>query len=265
MWYSISFFSFCLFIIFFFLFLVLVLRIFIHSCSCCCSCACLFGGSWLLFVEFSFPSPVEDRSHLAIVLFVCALLRPSLFSFLFSSSLACCSFYFSLVISFTCHPLHLPIPTQQPPALIYHTFLAPSSTNPEADANIVRQPNSPQRGSFPLDHDAECQPIMKQYLRCLRAHRGVNDDECRMLSKNYLVCRMERCGPFFFSPFFLFPFLFPFFVFPFFLFPFVLCPFLFPSSFPFLPLARRVVELTDHHSEQKSHGPRRNEKPRFRI
>lgn len=33
---------------------------------------------------------------------------------------------------------------------------------------------------------------MKQYLRCLRAHRGVNDDECRMLSKSYLVCRMER-------------------------------------------------------------------------
>lgn len=51
---------------------------------------------------------------------------------------------------------------------------------------------SPERGSFPLDHDAECQPIMKAYLRCLRAHRGVNDDECRMLSKSYLVCRMER-------------------------------------------------------------------------
>ena len=33
---------------------------------------------------------------------------------------------------------------------------------------------------------------MKAYLRCLRAHRGVNDDECRMLSKNYLVCRMDK-------------------------------------------------------------------------
>ncbi|KAL1303896.1 hypothetical protein AAFC00_000350 [Neodothiora populina] len=56
----------------------------------------------------------------------------------------------------------------------------------------IAKPTPPQRGSFPLDHDAECQPIMKQYLRCLRQHRGVNDDECRMLSKSYLVCRMDR-------------------------------------------------------------------------
>lgn len=54
------------------------------------------------------------------------------------------------------------------------------------------KPLPPERGSFPLDHDAECQPIMKQYLRCLRAHKGVNDDECRMLSKSYLQCRMDR-------------------------------------------------------------------------
>lgn len=33
---------------------------------------------------------------------------------------------------------------------------------------------------------------MKQYLRCLRAHRGMNDDECRQLSKSYLQCRMDR-------------------------------------------------------------------------
>ncbi|KAF1356112.1 hypothetical protein BDV97DRAFT_394069 [Delphinella strobiligena] len=56
----------------------------------------------------------------------------------------------------------------------------------------IAKPKPPQRGSFPLDHDGECQPIMKQYLRCLRARRGVNDDECRMLSKSYLTCRMER-------------------------------------------------------------------------
>jgi len=54
------------------------------------------------------------------------------------------------------------------------------------------KPLPPERGSFPLDHDAECQPIMKQYLRCLRSHKGVNDDECRMLSKSYLQCRMDR-------------------------------------------------------------------------
>ncbi|KAK4902014.1 Cytochrome c oxidase assembly protein cox19 [Elasticomyces elasticus] len=57
---------------------------------------------------------------------------------------------------------------------------------------IISKPSPPERGSFPLDHEAECQPIMKQYLRCLRAHRGINDDECRQLSKGYLQCRMDR-------------------------------------------------------------------------
>ncbi|KAK5123217.1 Cytochrome c oxidase assembly protein cox19 [Meristemomyces frigidus] len=57
---------------------------------------------------------------------------------------------------------------------------------------IIAKPNPPERGSFPLDHEAECQPIMKQYLRCLRTYRGVNDDECRVLSKSYLQCRMDR-------------------------------------------------------------------------
>ncbi|TKA72033.1 Cytochrome c oxidase assembly protein COX19 [Friedmanniomyces simplex] len=57
---------------------------------------------------------------------------------------------------------------------------------------IISKPSPPERGSFPLDHEAECQPIMKQYLRCLRSHRGVNDDECRQLSKGYLQCRMDR-------------------------------------------------------------------------
>lgn len=93
--------------------------------------------------------------------------------------------------------------------------------------------NSPERGSFPLDHfgmsrrsdapfptlpgtvysiaqskqwedesmvaDAghgldtgECKSIMTQYLRCIRAHRGTNDEECRQMSKAYLQCRMER-------------------------------------------------------------------------
>ncbi|KAF2717683.1 cytochrome c oxidase assembly protein COX19, partial [Polychaeton citri CBS 116435] len=54
------------------------------------------------------------------------------------------------------------------------------------------KPTPPERGSFPLDHDAECQPIMKRYLACLRSYRGVNQDECRQLSKGYLKCRMER-------------------------------------------------------------------------
>ncbi|KAH0166270.1 hypothetical protein KCU67_g4379, partial [Aureobasidium melanogenum] len=57
---------------------------------------------------------------------------------------------------------------------------------------VIAKPTPPERGSFPLDHDAECQHIMKSYLRCLRAHRGMNDDECRMLSKSYLQCRMDK-------------------------------------------------------------------------
>jgi len=56
----------------------------------------------------------------------------------------------------------------------------------------VSKPIPPERGSFPLDHDAECQSIIKHYLKCLRSHRGVNEDECRELSKSYLQCRMDR-------------------------------------------------------------------------
>lgn len=33
---------------------------------------------------------------------------------------------------------------------------------------------------------------MKQYLRCIKSKRGVNDEECRQLSKSYLQCRMDR-------------------------------------------------------------------------
>lgn len=58
--------------------------------------------------------------------------------------------------------------------------------------NTFSKPIPPERGSFPLDHEAECQPIMKQYLKCLKSHKGVNDEECRALSKSYLTCRMER-------------------------------------------------------------------------
>ncbi|KAH9827152.1 Cytochrome c oxidase assembly protein COX19 [Teratosphaeria destructans] len=57
---------------------------------------------------------------------------------------------------------------------------------------IISKPIPPERGSFPLDHDAECQPIMKQYLRCLRSQRGTPSEECRELSKAYLQCRMDR-------------------------------------------------------------------------
>ena len=59
-------------------------------------------------------------------------------------------------------------------------------------AQKFSKPIPPQRGSFPLDHDAECQPLMKQYLACIKANRGVPDERCRELSKGYLQCRMDR-------------------------------------------------------------------------
>jgi cytochrome c oxidase assembly protein subunit 19 len=73
----------------------------------------------------------------------------------------------------------------------------------------------PQRGIFPLDHDAECRPKMevslgfysflslklfvdqcisrnKQiYLECLKASKDVHH-KCRELSREYLQCRMNH-------------------------------------------------------------------------
>jgi len=56
------------------------------------------------------------------------------------------------------------------------------------------KPTPPERGSFPLDHDAECKHIISSYLRCLRRQNppGKNNEECRILAKEYLGCRMEK-------------------------------------------------------------------------
>ncbi|KAH9824845.1 hypothetical protein DFH28DRAFT_7634 [Melampsora americana] len=49
----------------------------------------------------------------------------------------------------------------------------------------------PDRGSFPLDHFHDCSSFMKTYLDCLKAHQQ-NQAKCRLESKNYLGCRMEK-------------------------------------------------------------------------
>ncbi|KAL2261853.1 hypothetical protein VTK26DRAFT_3173 [Humicola hyalothermophila] len=54
------------------------------------------------------------------------------------------------------------------------------------------KPTPPQRGSFPLDHDGECKDVMLSYLSCIKKVKGVNEEECRMLAKSYLGCRMDR-------------------------------------------------------------------------
>ncbi|KAB8339329.1 hypothetical protein FH972_022262 [Carpinus fangiana] len=56
----------------------------------------------------------------------------------------------------------------------------------------LQAPKPPERGSFPLDHDGECKHIMTTYLACLKRTKGYNQEECRLISKNYLECRMER-------------------------------------------------------------------------
>ena len=38
----------------------------------------------------------------------------------------------------------------------------------------------------------ECKHVMMKYLDCMKRVKGVNENECRMLAKSYLSCRMER-------------------------------------------------------------------------
>lgn len=63
---------------------------------------------------------------------------------------------------------------------------APGLTNQGA------RPTPPQRGSFPLDHEAECAAVMKEYLNCLKYAQGQNSHGCRLVAKRYLKCRMDK-------------------------------------------------------------------------
>ncbi|KAJ3718455.1 hypothetical protein C8R42DRAFT_697521 [Lentinula raphanica] len=49
----------------------------------------------------------------------------------------------------------------------------------------------PDRGSFPLDHYAECKEQMTLYMNCLKNNSSTST-ACRDLSKEYLHCRMNR-------------------------------------------------------------------------
>jgi hypothetical protein len=65
-------------------------------------------------------------------------------------------------------------------------------TSPFGAGRIEVKP--PERGIFPLDHDAECKPFVKEFLECLKNNK--NDHfYCRESSKAYLQCRMERLVP----------------------------------------------------------------------
>lgn len=57
--------------------------------------------------------------------------------------------------------------------------------------NRGARPVPPEKGVFPLDHLHECDLEKKEYLACLKS-TGAQSEKCRMFSKKYLECRMER-------------------------------------------------------------------------
>lgn len=52
-------------------------------------------------------------------------------------------------------------------------------------------PKPPAKGSFPLDHLAECKLFAVAYEQCLEQH-GKISSHCRKEARLYLQCRMER-------------------------------------------------------------------------
>lgn len=59
-----------------------------------------------------------------------------------------------------------------------------------SQANLLKKP--PALGSFPLDHDGECQPLVAEYLNCLKQNKQAESQPCRHLTKAYLECRMAH-------------------------------------------------------------------------
>ncbi|KAF9690114.1 hypothetical protein SADUNF_Sadunf01G0162200 [Salix dunnii] len=53
------------------------------------------------------------------------------------------------------------------------------------------RPVPPEKGIFPLDHMHECDLEKKDYLNCLKSS-GHQSEKCRLFSKKYLECRMEK-------------------------------------------------------------------------
>jgi cytochrome c oxidase assembly protein subunit 19 len=53
------------------------------------------------------------------------------------------------------------------------------------------QGRPPDKGSFPLDHLAECKAAMEEYMRCMK-ESGMETIRCREQSAAYLSCRMEH-------------------------------------------------------------------------
>ncbi|KAG7491162.1 hypothetical protein MATL_G00000050 [Megalops atlanticus] len=53
------------------------------------------------------------------------------------------------------------------------------------------KPRPPDKGSFPLDHFGECKSFKDKFMKCLKDY-SYDSSSCRLQSKEYLECRMER-------------------------------------------------------------------------
>mmetsp|Transcript_21137 Transcript_21137/g.50236 ORF Transcript_21137/g.50236 Transcript_21137/m.50236 type:complete len:164 (+) Transcript_21137:2341-2832(+) len=71
---------------------------------------------------------------------------------------------------------------------IVSLFETMSSMNFSTSKQFVKPP---QRGIFPLDHDAECKPYMEKYMSCLKESNDTHH-KCKELSRDYLQCRMDH-------------------------------------------------------------------------
>lgn len=52
-------------------------------------------------------------------------------------------------------------------------------------------PTPPDKGSFPLDREAQCKKFYAKYMVCL-IDNNHSASECRNESKDYLDCRMQK-------------------------------------------------------------------------
>ncbi|XP_017295205.1 cytochrome c oxidase assembly protein COX19 [Kryptolebias marmoratus] len=50
---------------------------------------------------------------------------------------------------------------------------------------------APDKGSFPLDHFGECKAFKEMFMKCL-SENNFDNSRCRLQSKDYLECRMEK-------------------------------------------------------------------------
>jgi cytochrome c oxidase assembly protein subunit 19 len=58
-------------------------------------------------------------------------------------------------------------------------------------SNKAKPPKPPEKGSFPMDHDAECKLAMRKYMECLQKNDNVSS-RCRFEAKDYFECRMDK-------------------------------------------------------------------------